>query len=165
MVNTIIQFFFHLVALHTIKIYPKDYPKLSAYGSVCVSADESIDKGGGWRGGRVFLYTYSYWYDEWKRCIGSRHMKGKNKDDWMSWIPLRSSLITPWGCIQRETSGIGPYAGAEYDLIFSHCRLRNPAFYQKTKNVDKCFPNFSKMTATSRKRESTRKGVGADFMA
>jgi hypothetical protein len=111
--------------------------KLSAYGSLCVSADETIDEGGGWRGGRVFLY--SYWYDEWKR-----YMKGKKKDDCMSWILLRSSLIASWGCIQRETWRIWPH-------IFSQSAPET-RFPPKNEEI------FSKMTATNSKRESTRNG-------
>ncbi len=46
---------------------------------------------------------------------------------------LKTSTNT--GCIQRETRGMRPYAGADYNLTLSHSRLRSPAFLPKRRRL------------------------------
>jgi hypothetical protein len=63
------------------------------------------------------------------------------------------------GCIQRETFGVGPYAGADYNLALSHSRIQSPASNPTMGKCRRMFPQLFKNGATKRKR------VGANFMS
>ncbi len=56
--------------------------------------------------------------------------------------------------------GMGPYAGADYKLTLSHCRLQNPAFNPNDDECRRMLPQILQNGTTNRKRESTKKGEG-----
>jgi hypothetical protein len=62
-----------------------------------------------------------------------------------------------FSCVQRETWGMEPYAGADYDLTLSHSRLRRPAFQPNDIKCRRMFRQTFKMgQPIGKRREEER---------